>query len=52
MMRLLIVAHFKAGVRAGEQLVAPCSPYLLRPLRTFRQACSDISASHRDVYDA
>jgi hypothetical protein len=28
---------------AGGQI---CSPYLLRPLRTFRQACSDISASH------
>ena len=35
MMRLLVVAHIKAGVRAGEQLVAPCSPYLLRPLKPF-----------------
>jgi hypothetical protein len=26
-----------------------CSPYLLRPLRTFRQACSDISASHPEL---
>ena len=29
--------------------MAPCSPYLLRPLRTFRQACSDISASHPEL---
>ena len=26
-----------------------CSPYLLRPLRTLRQACSDISASHPEL---
>jgi hypothetical protein len=26
--------------------MAICSPYLLRPLRTLRQACRDISASH------
>ena len=26
-----------------------CSPYLLRPLRTFRQACRDISASHPEM---
>ena len=31
---------------AGDQI---CSPYLLRPLRTFRQACSDISASHPEL---
>ena len=29
--------------------MAICSPYLLRPLRTFRQACSDISASHPEL---
>jgi hypothetical protein len=33
-----------------------CSPYLLRPLRTLQQACSDISASHPELippeYDA
>ena len=26
-----------------------CSPYLLRPLRTLWQACSDISASHPEL---
>lgn len=26
-----------------------CSPYLLRPIRTFRQACIDISASHPEL---
>jgi len=31
---------------AGDQI---CSPYLLRPLRTLRQACSDISASHPEL---
>ena len=31
---------------AGHQI---CSPYLLRPLRTLRQACSDISASHPEL---
>jgi hypothetical protein len=30
-------------------VMAICSPYLLRPLRTFRQACSDISASHPEL---
>ena len=30
----------------GDQI---CSPYLLRPLRTLRQACSDISASHSEL---
>jgi hypothetical protein len=49
MMRFLVVTHLEAGVWAGEQLVAPCSAYLLRPLRTFRQACSDISASHPEL---
>jgi hypothetical protein len=29
--------------------MAICSPYLLRPLRTFRQACSDISASRPEL---
>ena len=29
--------------------MAICSPYLLRPLRTFRQACSDISTSHPEL---
>jgi len=29
--------------------VASCSQYLLRPLRTLRQACSDISASHPEL---
>jgi hypothetical protein len=29
--------------------MAICSPYLSRPLRTFRQACSDISASHPEL---
>ena len=29
--------------------MAPCSPYLLRPLRTFRQACRDIAASHPEL---
>jgi len=29
--------------------MAICSPYLLRPLRTFRQACSDISVSHPEL---
>jgi len=29
--------------------VALCSPYLLRPLRTLRQACSDISVSHPEL---
>ena len=29
--------------------MAICSPYLLRPLRTFRQACRDISASHPEL---
>ena len=29
--------------------MAICSPYLLRPLRTFQQACSDISASHPEL---
>ena len=32
--------------------MAICSPYLLRPLRTFRQACSDISASHPELIPA
>src|ERR1700733_2587462 len=31
--------------------MAICSPYLLRPLRTFRQACSDISASHPELIE-
>jgi len=31
---------------AGDRI---CSPYLLRPLRTLRQACSDISASHPEL---
>jgi hypothetical protein len=26
-----------------------CRPYLVRPLRTFRQACGDISASHPEL---
>jgi hypothetical protein len=26
-----------------------CSPYLLRPLRTLRQACSDISVLHPEL---
>ena len=26
-----------------------CSPYLLRPIRTLRQACIDISASHPEL---
>jgi hypothetical protein len=29
--------------------MAICSPYLLRPLRTLRQACYDISASHPEL---
>ena len=29
--------------------MALCSQYLLRPLRTLRQACSDISASHPEL---
>lgn len=29
--------------------MAPCSPYLLRPLRTFQQACSEIAASHPEL---
>jgi hypothetical protein len=29
--------------------VAVCSPYLLRPLRTFQQGCSEISASHPEL---
>lgn len=29
--------------------MAPCSPYLLRPLRTFRQACRDIAASEPEL---
>ena len=29
--------------------MAICSPYLLRPIRTLRQACSDISASHPEL---
>ena len=29
--------------------MAICSPYLLRPLRTFRQACRDISVSHPEL---
>ena len=29
--------------------MAHCSPYLLRPLRTLRQACSDIAASHPEL---
>ena len=29
--------------------MVPCSPYLLRPLRTFRQACRDIAASHPEL---
>jgi hypothetical protein len=29
--------------------VALCSPYLLRPLRTLRQACREISASHPEL---
>ena len=31
---------------AGDQI---CSPYLLRRLRTLRQACSDIAASHPEL---
>ena len=30
-------------------VMVTCSPYLLRPLRTLRQACSDISASHPEL---
>ncbi len=29
--------------------MAPCSSYLLRPVRTLRQACNDISASHPEL---
>ena len=29
--------------------MAPSSAYLLRPLRTFRQACRDISRSHPEL---
>ena len=30
-------------------LMAPCSPYLLRPLRTFRQACRDVRHRIQDL---
>ena len=39
-------------VCAETDLVAPCSPYLLRPLRTFQQACRDIAASHPELLPA
>jgi hypothetical protein len=29
--------------------MAICSPYLLRPIRTLQQACSEISASHPEL---
>ena len=32
-----------------EPSVVICSPYLLRPLRTLRKACSDIAASHPEL---
>jgi hypothetical protein len=30
-------------------VVAQCSPYLLKPLRTLEEACSDILASHPEL---
>jgi hypothetical protein len=37
--------------KPGPSVVAS-SPYLLRPLRTLRQACSEIAASHSELIPA
>jgi hypothetical protein len=37
------------SLSACYTVMVTCSPYLLRPLRTLRQACSDISASHPEL---
>ena len=43
--------HQEAVCYAGYRRIAVafCSPYLLGPLRTLRQACSDILASHPEL---
>ena len=44
------VCAAKVLMNGGQRRSMPiCSPYLLRPLRTHRQAHSDISASHPEL---